>query len=285
MARRKSKDSLKSTIRQNDLFKLNLKRITKGNTLYANVRLKTIRKGFREYLVSLRDLQALVTTNKSKLLEFMGETMRDLIATRVVPEQVPVLEVLSHEKPLSNQALADAATKIVAVIKSSKPIVIGDNKVGIIGREDLDKVKLVTGGRGRKYEGNLRSTKTRSQAEADVLGTTGGSIIGIGRSERATASPYNIAWMILEFGTGRYAIPRKRLADDGRLTKVPGGGGSWKWGPISKRYGHRVGPEVIGQKPDSFLFETRENQERFRQDKQVLLEKISEEIIKIFKRK
>lgn len=249
-------------------FMINTRLLANQNTYHTNVKLNMIDSDIADYSAKLKKVKALVVDNQVELLTMMAELARDLVADRINPPAVPELELYTPAAE-TNWAMERAATKIITAIRNSTPIILGKNRVGVLTRAELDAIKVETGGGGESY-GTTRRSRHLANPDREMH-DAGLTISSRKRStKRTTSSPYDIAWMILEFGTGVYATPTKRVTDDGRITKVRGGGGMWRWGPFVPSLGRRYGPRILGQKPQPFLFETRENRARIIKDRRTI---------------
>ena len=190
--------------------------------------------------------------------------------------------------PTSSEALAVAAGRVAKVLRKP-PVRLSNGTWGFASRKDLDEIKITD--RDDSYFGLKReiySSWIESGRKSVNDFTTLSSVRGAEARQRREQSKletnyrggnseYDIAWMILEFGTGQYAYPRRRR---GGVTKAGLPKGRWYFNP---RTG---GPVIWGQKPTGFLFGGRQRAKQQRQDLEYAAEylaiKIEEALEKIF---
>lgn len=149
----------------------------------------------------------------------------------------------------AGSAMVQYLPLIAAALENAQ--LIGRGVAGFASESQLDTIKMA--GFTRKSSTTAKGKNSDGSSELDSK-HGGGSF--------STSSPYNIAWRIAEFGTGRYAYPEKRLPGDASDmgTKVPAGGGDWYLNPKGK------GLIIRGQEGAHFLFGERKTMESVRQD-------------------
>lgn len=196
----------------------------------------------------------------------------------------------------SSEALAVAAGRIRRVLKRDV-VRLGPARYGFASKADLDEIKINDRDEGyfgfkqqiyrswvqsgRKDEddfttvASISGARNRAQREADRLEASLNYRKGRG-------TKFDIAWMILEFGTGQYAYPRRRKAV-GSTTKRGLPKGRWYWNPGTKS------PIIWGQKPTGFLFGARQGAKQQREDleyaSQVLARSVEDALYRIFQGK
>lgn len=149
--------------------------------------------------------------------------------------------------------------RTLEVTKTLSPGKIGFASTNLLNRITIEPI--------RRQGASSRERQDTGFSHDSSLAISGG---GGGRG-----SPYNIVWMIAEFGTGKFAYPERRLPGDAtdRGTKVPGGEGAWYFSRPGK-----AGPISMGQEGAHFLFGERKNIEAVRGDIDEVLKAIGLEI-------
>jgi len=132
---------------------------------------------------------------------------------------------------------------------------VTNGKYGFADSEALDQIRIAP---------KPRSAKESRRAAREMRELVGeGAPLTTKEPSAGRGSPYNIAWMIAEFGTGRFAYPERRMPGDPSDygTKVPGGSGEWYFSKPG-----RAGPISLGQEGAHFLFGERKTTEEVRKD-------------------
>lgn len=232
-----------------------------------------ITKGNLLFFENIDALATFIDSRIDLIGELAAKILQGIVVKRMASLEVPPLIV--EGVPTSNEALDIAAGRIQDVLRA-EPVRLSPGKWGFANKKDLDKILItdrgsiyqnsllnqvkVAGGRDpfTRYE-DPSGRASRSKRLEEKLARA-----SAGQNNRSESSPFRIAWMILQFGTGQYARPTRNQGDD-RGTKGGKYGpllpkGRWYWNP------KKSAPVIWGQKPTRFLYDERAGSKRARQD-------------------